>query len=254
MQTGSHRRGASNLSAVWSILAVALIGGGIWFYLSKPFQTQVKENYRQATEWTPENIKKDPVGYLTWALEEVGKTEQKLEASVLGMKTRKNAVDRALEKHEADNSQYQKLLGDLKEAYRTASASSTWPVKVRDISFDESGLKRKVVECSDKVKNSTSLIETYRRTDDVISGKLREIDMKLAEVVKLKSRLSTDLEIAKVNKSVEGLDSLGDTLTAIVDTSTALAQTAEQGTSVDEMIKPSAANQIDEEFAKIISQ
>jgi phage shock protein A len=221
---------------------------------SKPFQTTVKENYRQATEWTPANIKKDPVGYLSWALNEVGSTEKRLEASVLGMKTRKGAIDRALNKHRADASEYEKLFNELKDGYRTAAAAQTWPVKVRDISFDESALKRKVVECNDKIKNTQSLAETYNKTRDAIDGKLREVDAKLAEVVKLKSRLATDLEIARVNKSVEGLDSLGDTLNSIVDTSSALAQTAESSTSVDEMIRPSNAAKIDEEFAKLLSQ
>lgn len=257
MQPSSSRHGASNLGALWSLIAVLLVGGGIWFYVSKPFQTTVKENFRQATEWTPQNIKKDPVGYLTWALDEVAATESKLEASVLGMKTRKNAIDRALDKHQADKSEYEKLLGELKEAYRSASASSTsqsWPVKVRELTFDESALKRKVVECSDKITNTTSLTETYAKTRDVIDGKLREVDLKLAEVIKLKSRLTTDLEIARVNKSVEGLDSLGDTLNAIVDTSAALAKTAESGASIEEMIKPSNASKIDEEFSRIIAQ
>lgn len=256
MQPWSSRRGSSNLGAVWSIVVVALIGGGVWYYVSKPFQTQVNQNFRQATEWTPENIKKDPVGYLTWALDEVGKTQNKLEASVLGMKTRKNAIDRSLEKHQAESSQEAKLLDELKAAYTNASssASTAWPVTVRSFTFDETTLKRKVVEVSDRIKNTASLVETYTKTRDVIDSKLREVDAKLAEVVKLKSRLETDLEIAKVNKSVEGIDSLGDTLNAIVDTSHALAQTAADDVSVDDMIKPSNASQIDDEFAKIMAK
>lgn len=249
-----NRRGAISTGSIGTLLLLALTAGGIWFYLSKPFQTTVKRNYEQATEWTSENIKHDPAGYLTWALEEVQRTESKLESSVLGLKTRKNAMDRALDKYRADQNEYEKLLGELKVGYRTASAAQAWPVKVREISFDESAIKRKVVECSDKLKSTTSLVETYTKTRDVIDGKLRQVELKLDEVVKLKNRLSTDMEIARVNKSVEGIDSIGDTLNAIIDTSTALAKTAEAGTSVEEMIKPSNASKIDEEFSKILAE
>ena len=99
----------------------ALVAGSIWFFVSKPFQTHVNQAFNQATQWTPENIKKDPVGYLTWALAEVGKTEDKLQASELSLKTKKNATARALEKHTADQSQYEKLLTEFKEAYTTAA-------------------------------------------------------------------------------------------------------------------------------------
>ena len=43
------------------LIVLALVAGGIWFFISKPFQMQVKQTYNQATQWTPENIKKDPV-------------------------------------------------------------------------------------------------------------------------------------------------------------------------------------------------
>ena len=69
------------------ILAIVIVGGGILFFYSKPFSTKVKEAARQATEWTSENIQKDPVGYLTWAMDECYATEEKLSASKLSMNT-----------------------------------------------------------------------------------------------------------------------------------------------------------------------
>jgi chromosome segregation ATPase len=222
--------------------------------VSKPFQTEVKEGYRQATEWTAENIQKNPVGYLTWALEEVGKTEQKLQASVLSLKTKKNGAERALERNHADQTEYNKLLDEFKNAYRSASSPSSWPVTVRNASFEENALKRKIVECNDKLKNVGTLVETYTKTKNVIDRKLTELDGKLAEVIKLKNKLSTDLEIAKVNKSVEGIDSIGDQLNAIVDTTAALVSTSEEGTSVEEMIKPTGDQRVEDEFAKIMGK
>lgn len=254
MHKFNNRRGASSVGIIVGLIVLLLVGGGIWYFLSKPFQTHLNQAYSQATQWTPENIKKDPVGYLTWALVEVGKTEEKLQASELSLKTKKNATARALEKHTADASQYEKLLTEFKDAYTAAAAAKKWPARVRNLEFDEMGLKRKIVECNDKIKNTTSLVDTYSKTDKVIADKLGEIEGKLAEVDKLKNKLSTNMEIAKVNQSVEGMDGIGDQLNSIVDTSSALAKTAEEGTSVAEMIKPSGDARVDDEFAKIMGK
>ncbi|MEI8376261.1 MAG: hypothetical protein WCJ35_25860 [Planctomycetota bacterium] len=255
MQKLNNRRGSSLVGVIVGLIVLALVGGGIWYFVSKPFKTHVNQGWDQATKWTPENIKKDPVGYLTCALDEVGKTEDKLKASELSLKTKKNATARALEKHTADKSQYEKLLTEFKEAYTTATEQKKWPARVRNTRFDdEMGLKRKIVECSDKIKLTESLVDTYTKTDKVIGDKLGEIEGKLTEVDKLKNKLSTNMEIAKVNQSVDDLGSIGDQLNAIVDTSSALAKTAEEGASVTDMIKPSGDARVDDEFSKIMGK
>ena len=254
MWYSDNRRGASSLGIIVGLIVLLLLGGGIWYFVSKPFKTHVTQAYEQATQWTPENIKQDPVGYLTWALVEVGKAEGKLQASELSLRTKKNTTSRALKEKTADHSQYEKLLTEFKEAYTTASQQKKWPTQVRNIDFDEIGLKRKIVECNDKIKNAADLVDTYAKTDKLIDDKLGEIEAKLAEVEKLKNKLSTNMEIAKVNQSVDDIGAIGDQLNAIVDTSSALAKTAEQGTSVADMIKPSGDARVDDEFSKIMGK
>lgn len=254
MCRGFQRRGASTLTVVIGLIALMFVSLGAYFVVSKPFSTRVRSSYRQATEWTAENIQKDPVGYLTWALSEVDKTEQRLQAGVLGLKTKKNAAVRALERDQADQTEYGKLLDEFKDAYLSASSSNSWPVTVRNASFEENALKRKIVEANDKLKSLSSLVETYAKTKNVIDRKLTELDGELAGVVKLKNKLTTNLEIAKVNASVEGIDSIGDQLNAIVDASEALVSTAEEGVDVEELIKPTGDQRVEDEFAKIMGK
>ena len=98
------------------------------------------------------------------------------------------------------------------------------------------------------------MVDTYAKTDKLIGDKLGEIENKLADVEKLKNKLSTNMEIAKVNQSVNDIGAIGDQLNAIVDTSSALAKTAEEGTSVADMIKPSGDARVDDEFSKIMGK
>ena len=254
MQNLNNRRGSSAVGIIVGLIVLALVAGGIWFFVSKPFQTHVKEGWKGATQWTPENIKKDPVGYLGWALDEVGKTQERLQAIELSLRTKKNATARALEKNTADKSDYEKLLTELIGAYKTAAEQKKWPAKIRNTEFDEMGLKRKIVECNSKIKNTDTLVEAYSKTDKLIGDKLGEIENKLADVEKLKNDLSTKIDLAKANESAEDIGSVGNQLNNIVDTTSALAATAEKGTSVESMIKPSGDAKVDDEFSKIMGK
>jgi hypothetical protein len=253
MQRLNNRRGSSVVGVIAAVVALILVAGGIWFLVSKPFHQQVKGALTQATQWTPENIKADPVGYLTYALEEVGRTEKKLQASELGLRTKKNAASRQLEKYTADKSDYEKLLADLKDAYSKASADNKWPTRFRNVEIDEKGMKRKIVECAGKIKNTGDLLETYSKSDKMLGDKLDEIESKMSDVEKLKSKLSTNIEMAKATESVEDIGSIGDQLNSIVDTSSALAKTADEA-NVDQLIKPSGDAKVDDEFSKIMGK
>jgi hypothetical protein len=208
--------------------------------------------YNQATEWTPERIQEDPVGYLTWTLSEATKADQDFRARWLSLSAKKSATERAMKEHGNEKARNEKLLGDLKDAYRSTRASNTWPVTVRDVSFDELALKRKIVECNESIKNESAMEEAATSTAKTIDNQLSMVQSELGEVLKLKSDLSTALEIAKVKKLVEGIDSIRDRLKSIHDMSIALHTSPDGGPSVAEMSKPSAEERINDEFSKVM--
>jgi chromosome segregation ATPase len=253
MQRLNNRRG-SVMGIVVGLIVLLLIGGTIWFLVSKPFHSQVKGAFNQATQWTPENIKSDPVGYLTYALGEVGKTEKKLQASELGLRTRLNETTRPLDTNKAKKADFDKLLSELKAAYIAASSEKKWPAHVRGQQFDEIELKRKIVEYDGKLKDATDKVDVYSKTSKTITEKLGEVQDKLSEVEKLKNKLSTNMEIAKVNQSVDDIGSIDDQLNAIVDTSSALAKTAEDAKRGDDLLKPSGDTKTEDDFSKIMGK
>jgi DNA repair exonuclease SbcCD ATPase subunit len=214
----------------------------------------VKEAARQATEWTPENIQKDPVGYLTWALEQCEKSEQKLAASKLSLKSKKNQIDRSLTANQAELSDYSKLLQEAKAVYKEAKAENKWPASLRGRSFEEAALKGKIVEAHDKVKNLEGLVQTYSQSQAVIDRRLTEIEQKVTEVNKLRNKLSTDLEVAKVKQSVEGIGEISDKLGAIMDTTSALVSSSAEATSLEDLVKPTGQQRVDNEFDKIMGE
>lgn len=242
------------LSPILILVLLALAAGVILYFWSQPFQTRVNEAARQASQWTPENIQKDPVGYLTWAREETGRTEQTLQASTLSLKTKLNEATRQVAANRESLDTYTTLLGEAKSLYREAAATDSWPATLRGVSLTEAQLKAKIVEAFEKVQGLDQLIATYNETSSIMSRKLAEVDAKLSEVRKLRGKLATDLEIAKVKKSVEGLGEISDRLAAIMDTASALTDVTAGDVSLEDLVTPTGDQKLDEDFSKIMAE
>lgn len=244
------RREGNTLIAIIVILAVI---GVVFYFISDPFSTKVDEATRQATQWTPENIQKDPVGYLTWAQSECDAIGQRLEAQALSLRTKMNQSSREATAKGAELRSYQQLFREAKEKYQQSASAQSWPADLRGISLTEQQLKKKIVEAHQRVEALTKLVSTYSQTSKALERKLAEVSTKQEETSQLKRKLSTDLEIAKVKKTVADIGAISDRLNAIMDTSGALVSTPEEP-SLEDLVQPSQTEQIDAAFDQIMKQ
>ncbi len=161
---------------------------------------------KQETKWTPENIKKDPIGYLVWAIEHADATKTRLEAAERALGEQKGALADKLRKASADKSNYETLFAELKQAYEKAVEKNHWPVSVGNQKFDSSSeLKRKIVECDRDLKNAAKLVETYSTAKGKVTDRLDEIDVQRAKNETLRIQLETDFKAAKVKQALEGI-------------------------------------------------
>ena len=263
MKSDSHARRGFTLVELLVVLIV--LGGLVYaacFVVNKFFRVTVtpeivgpvtitgKES--NPDPWSDADVVKDHVRYLTWALDTVGKADQDLRASWLSLKTRKIANQRTLDEHTAEQTREQGLLDDLIVAYRTATASNRWPATVRDRSFEEVTLKSTIVECHHTIKNESIAKEAATIAAKKIDEKLSVVEGELRGALTFRNELRTDLEIAKVKKVVDGIDSIRDRLKAIRDRASVLNEEPDGSRTVKEMAKPSAEKQLNDEFSKIM--
>jgi chromosome segregation ATPase len=253
MLAQNNRRGAA-AGIVVAVIFLLLIAGGIWYFVSKPFQTHVNQAITQATDWTPENIKKDPAGYLTWAIAQTDGTKQKLDAAQLALTTQRNTIANKLEKASTDKSDYERLLKEMKAAYEKADNENSWPATVRRHEFDKNELKRKIVECDHNLQKATTLAGSCSDAKSKVAARLDEINDQLSKVDTLRTDLETKLETAKVQQTFEGIDNVSTNFDQIVSTSKALSETAEKSTGVNDLIKPTGDDRDNEEFDKIMGK
>lgn len=237
------------------IVLVLLVVGAIGYYFySDVFKTKVDETARQVREWTPENIQKDPVGYLTWARTECNKSREQLLARQLSVKTRINEATRTIGGNEAEGVQYDGFLVEAKDLYRSAAENNEWPVSLRGATLSEEQLKRRIVEAFQKIERDSAITVAYKGALVKYENQSAEIQVKLDELLQLKNKLTTDLELAKIKQSFDGIEGIADRLNAMMDTSNALSTDGADEPSLADLVKPSPEAQVNGAFAAIMAK
>lgn len=238
------------------VIVLIAVAGAAFYFFSAPFKTKVNEITRQATKWTPENIQKDPVGYLTWAVSECDQLEDKLDARIIALNTKINQSRREIMEKTSERASFDGLLKELKTAYRMASEDDVWPVEVRGAKLTEEQTKSRIVETHQRIAQLTSVIDTYESALNKMLNSLTDVGNKLSETAKLKRKLNGEVEIARVKKEVSGLDEVSDSVSAIIDTTEALISSNgahDQAPSIDELVTPAPSEKMNQEFDAIMA-
>lgn len=233
------------------ILAIILVV--VFYFSSDPFKTKVDQTITQATSWTPENIQKDPVGYLTWAKNECSILSQKLEAREIALKTKENEYKRNLLEKESELVSFSGLLTEAKATFATASASRSFPVLLRNIQLSEVQLKTKIVEAYQQIELINKAIPAIKNTIQILHQQLTAIESRKSEIVGLIKKIGSDIELAKLKTDTAGLANLSNEFTSILDTTSAVIN-PENISSIAEMAAMTASTTVDVVFEKIMTE
>lgn len=234
------------------VLALVLVGIGIYYVMSDPFKAKVDEAISQTTEWTPENIADRPQDYIRWATTE---SQQVLEST----KAREVAIAQlegtwqARAEQLADASRVgQEALGELKQLYRDAEASGNWEVEWRNRTVSgENDLKRQIIALHNEIEQNEALHEQYQEGVQRLANmkeKVKDVRFKAQETIK---NLQYALEEAKLEEADATFD---EDLVAINSTLDVLrSESTEIGTvDLDTLVKEEEATVDEAAFAEIM--
>lgn len=238
-----------NALTVFLLLVMAL---GVFYFISAPFQAKIDSAVAQATKWTPENIQKDPVGYLSWAQKECEHLLAQLEAREIAMKTKKNEAERELMEKEVDFKNFSELLIECKDAYKNASINKAFPITLRSIQLDEPQLKAKFLEVFQKIELIKKEIPVYKNTIAIMTQNLIEIHKKNVDGNTLQKKIGTDIELTKLQKENSGLNGLSSEFNTLVDTTSAVIKT-DVTFSVEDLTKINPKEKATLDFEKIMN-
>lgn len=242
-----HQQGST---LIIGIIVLVVLGLGVFYIVSDPFSTKVNTALTGATEWTPENIQKDPVNYLTWALGKTKSSVSQLKTSELSLTMKRN---KTTQKSDALSAQIKDGGEKLSKAKKLYKSTETWPLQINGNDITQEQLKNKILEAHNSLENKKKLAKSHTKTNSIIKRKLTEVKNRILEAEQMKDKIATDLEIAKTNKAVAGITDIGSELNAIIATSDALSGASTDDMSLDDLLGDGSNSQNDAAFDSIMA-
>jgi hypothetical protein len=236
--------------AVVGILAVIVVIGIIWYFVSDPFRTKVDAAADQMTKWTPENIAKDPVNYLNFCETKTKQAMLDLKADRISIEQNRAKLQDMKESAGAKVRVGEKILVDLKGTWE----KDVWPVSLEGQSREKDWVKTQVVSLFKQV-------ETQRSILGKVEGGLKKLDAQVIKIDKAQgdaqaqlAEIAANRELLKVQKLT---DELKDRLVSMKGALQGVVNTAsERGgvISLDQIVAESAPVVDTSEFDKVLGK
>ncbi len=178
---------------------------------------KAREEIRQQTTWTSENIQKNPYLFIQDQIRQCDALKAKIEAQTITMTRLGKEAARKVEEADGMVARYKKLLAACNAAYDEAEKSGKWPVTVNGYEMDEEELGDKIDDAATRIE----LAEKDRKQNTAIGKKveIRQgiLKKKKREVANLRLRLVQQAEQVKMNAALAEIEDLKDVLGTISD-------------------------------------
>jgi len=139
------------------VVGVVVVVLAIVYFTNPSIKAGYDEKMRQWSEWTPEKIQANPVGYLNFAKGELKKSEEKLKARLIAFRTQKAKFSDKAVKAEAKLRNYAAGLKEAKEKYVETKTTDSWPVVFKKQPMEEQDLKKFIVDANKVEKRIKTL-------------------------------------------------------------------------------------------------
>jgi hypothetical protein len=248
----TSRRGMSVAALVVGLVVVAaLVVGGI-YYFSAPGRQHLRSAWKNFSEWTPDNIAKDPVGYLNFAEEQTKAAQIKLKASEIAIAQNKANFDAKCDDAQKALDAGDKHLKELRAAYVDANDKNAWPIKWLDRTFDREQAKKQIVRLGRECESKDKQIRAYKKgLNDlaVQASKVQDAKDKASEQI---TTIQTSREQLKVKAITDDLKDQLVAMKGVLQTSVVGVADEKSTVSIEEIAAKTESSVSDEEFGKIM--
>jgi hypothetical protein len=237
---------------VVGLLVVAFIAGVVWYFVSDPFRTKVDSAMTAATTWTPENIAKDPTGYLNWCEAQTKKAIESLSANKISVAQSRAKLETMVSDAKRKIGVGEKAVEELKQLYTKAEESKSWPVTWNGAPHDREKVKLQTVTLHRQVENQKSILAKAEAGIAKLNAQDSKILEAQARANEQLANITANREMLKVNSLTsdlkEKLVSMQSVMQATIDAASDTSGTV----SIDQLDDASAGTVSDDEFQKIL--
>lgn len=247
------RRGSSVVGIVVAIIVLIAAGGAAWYFLSDVGRSKMAAAYDQFAKWTPENIAKDPKGYLDFCEQQAKDAKANLKASQIRVAQNQAKITTQLEEAQRKVDAGMPVLGELKAGYKMALAEGIFPVTIRDTEFDQEALKQKIVKLHSEIGREKNLVA-------VAEQGLKTLEAQKNKIAAQQSACDEQLGLITVNRSKLEIQQITDDLKdqlvsmrSVLETAVAVSDDTD-AFSLNAIAEQAATTVDDAEFEAILNE
>ena len=250
----TSRRGLSTVGVIVAIVAVVIVIGVAVYFISAPARTKMKDAYAQFAEWTPENIAKDPKGYLSFCEEKTNEAIQKCKASKIAISAQQAKLEQMRQDTEDKLKVGEKALEELKDLYRKAETDKKWPLTWQGKGLEQEQAKRQVLRLAGEIESKTKLSKEYKAAGDQLRVQLTKVDDAFDRANEQLSKIKVNREKLAVQQITDDLKNNLVAMKSAIQT-TIVDVDSQGGTlSLDDLAARSEAAVDDSKFDEIMKK
>lgn len=235
------------------VVGVLLAVFAVAYLTSDVFSTKINETAKQWAKWTPENIQKDPAGYLAFAKKELEAARDKLAARQIAIKTKENTYKRKLAEAKVKKAEREKLMDELHGKYseaKNSNSTAAFPVTINGRELDEKKLKKAAVDTKKQLENQGKLVDTYTAFSIKLTAQVTKVEDQLIKLREKREELDLQTEVVLLKLEINKLNDLNDGLMDVFDTSVALAGEPD-AIAPEDLIAPGGDTAVDAKFDEL---
>jgi len=210
------------LRLICALLLLATLAGGVLYFQSDVFRTKADEEWKQWTKWTPENITKDPKGYLTFAIAELEKINKQLEAHKLDLTVRADLAEQKAKSENLSLKASVRTLDRLKGVYQVNE--KTFPVSVDGERVSETSFQERVVEVDRLVAMYTENVERLEKHIAHLKGEVTRTEQEMKKLVEKRQYVQQRLDHLKLDQAIGNSNELTGKADEILATAKAVTE------------------------------
>lgn len=238
---------------IFLLLLIAVVAGFAYFAMGilSPSLNDDDIPVQEKTWDDPEDIARDPIGYLEWAQVQVAEAVLTLQQQKGELTRQKVEAERRVSETARERELVARRFEELRVFYRNALAQGAWPVQVADQSYEESALKNEIVAQSAKLDGLDASMVQFETIQDSLDEYLATLERRLSEAKTKSAEIVRQTEIAKVEDSLSDLTSLDADIEGILS-ATGVISPLSSTPNVEQLIRNERKRVGDDQFRDVL--
>jgi uncharacterized phage infection (PIP) family protein YhgE len=179
-------------------------------------------------DWTPEDISRDPVGYLAWSDAQVQTQIEVRQSRLEKLSARRAELASKQGELVSKIDEVKNFRNRLETAFERAADEDRWPVRMAGRTFERSKARDILAETAVWLEDRAPLADAYKVSLAKMDQSSQALRNDIRSLGQLREKIALDIERVKLNEGNAELDQLRKTETQLASMSRALSQMSDE--------------------------